>query len=449
MHNFRITFGQRIAETNDQGVYQTIGSRPGPIRFYAEESDLRYYLLQGDEFLRQLYPYYCLENFFAGIRSKLSQLTLSAAEQHEYIAKMLSEASAPMQKTINATFRDQKGETTFHTGKPIIIPVPFPANLVGKLLRALGEQPEEPVQYDLFTSDSTTALTTGSNTLAQAIIHWEKLLKLKENEASEYSLKLQNVGNTLRVFLGEYNTRIGIHYIRLDLLRLEIRMYEYRLYSGTPKKVLGVEDLATTERLVQEKFGAEHEALLEKLRIATSSSDEYRKELSRKERFEMLSEEAQQQIKSVFRKLALIFHPDKAQNDEERNAFTGIMTAINEAYANGDETILQRYLEKAEKQKKIALETPVEHLARLKQEFIATCEILEKLVRELEQIYASDEWKLYIRTDDEKATGTDLLAELARRAQNDIAIKKEILNDLVQKYRNITEATVRASGGTP
>jgi hypothetical protein len=284
-------------------------------------------------------------------------------------------------------------------------------------------------------STSDTTLVCNGGEFEETIAYWEKRVSEKEAQVADLSLRLQDIKNGLSGFMGLYNSRVGIHYIRIDKLDLEIRIYLYRLQE-IKKNGVSVEALKKIEKEIAKEFGEYREKLNEREKETQQSSNEYRRDLSDRERREMLSEDMQTKIRDMYRFLALKFHPDKAKNETEAESLNDTMAAINAAYAKGDLGMLVIYMERAERDEKIKTETAEEKLERLKKEDDDLYHMLEKLRKEREDIFTSDAWKLKMRVDEAASCDQlDLLAELTKRAINEIKQKQEELDELVDAYK--------------
>jgi hypothetical protein len=279
-------------------------------------------------------------------------------------------------------------------------------------------------------------IVTAEDVLAAEIAHWEEVVAQKAHDVSAMAVEVQDLKNALSVFLGEYNSRVGVHYAALDRLDLHIEIYEYRIRRLFE---LGVsnENGVLVEDEVENKFRERMEEVKKQEEDMTRSSDEFRASLSRRERWEMLSEDVRRRIKVVYRKLALRFHPDKAGDDAERQRLHEIMAAINQAYADGDLDVLILYVEQAEKEDRLKLETPFEKLERLKQEAQKLTGMLAGLCEERTKIRETDTWRLKCQVDKKREEGGDLLAELTRRLRNEIKQKEAMLEELVGRYRQL------------
>jgi hypothetical protein len=277
------------------------------------------------------------------------------------------------------------------------------------------------------------------DTFSVDIDYWEKTLDEKQEMARDLSLSVQNLRSSLKVFSGEYYTRVGIYYAQLELIEVELDMYRFRLSKVSSKGPSGSDVLDSIEKETLERFGRLYEERKKRLEETQNIGTEHRRNLSRQERAEMLAPEKRRQLCSLFRKLALQFHPDKAKNEQEAAEFTDIMAAINQAYADANLDLLVIFMEKAEAKERIKSETPAEKLQRLQSECTAVESIIEKLKKEQTEILSTEMWKLKEKVEEERIFGNDLLAEMTRRTKNELDQKKELLASFVTEYRAIVE----------
>jgi hypothetical protein len=283
------------------------------------------------------------------------------------------------------------------------------------------------------------------DTFSVEIDNWQKILDEKQEEARDLSLELQNYRSALKVFSGEYYTRVGIYFARLELVEVELDMYRFRLSAVSGKGSCGPDVLDSIEKETLEKFGKLYEERKKRLEETQNIGTEHRRTLSRQERAEMLAPEKRKQLISLFRKLALQFHPDKAKTEQEAVEFTDIMAAINQAYAEADIDLLVIFMEKAEAKERIKSETPAEKLLRLQSECAKIDGIIEKLKEELADIFSTEMWKLKEKVEEQQIFGNDLLAEMTNRAKNELEQKKELLASFVEEYRKIVDGIMAPS----
>jgi len=273
------------------------------------------------------------------------------------------------------------------------------------------------------------------NNIQKEISIWEARLSKKEKKVSDLSIQIQNIKITLSLFLGEYNSKIGVLYVSLDKIKLRIKEYQNRINLAKNKK-LSKDDLNNIEEEVKENFFQER-SKIDNLESETSnSSEEYDKNLER-EKKKYSDRESQEELKKLYRKLALKFHPDRAKNEKQRKEFEKIFPEINEAYQNGDLDTLKKYMKQAVREEQIVKETPEEKLARLKKDYKVILDIILKINKELEDLKTSETYKLKEKVDQAKEKGRDLLRELATNINLEISENQKILDKLVIQYKEI------------
>jgi hypothetical protein len=263
----------------------------------------------------------------------------------------------------------------------------------------------------------------------------EKRLFKKEKEASELSIQVEDIKIVLNLFLNEYNARVGILYVELDKLKLRIKEYKYRINTAK-KKGLTLEDLNTIEDEVGETFSKERQKVDDLGRETYGSSEEHKAHL-KKEEERHLDPEFEKKLKKMYRQLALKYHPDLAKDESQKKKFHLIMSKINEAYKNKDLETLNKYTQQAEREEKIAKETPQEKLARLKEEYKIVLNIISKLKAELNDLKSSETYLLKEKVERAKMEGKDSLEELATSIKEEIAEHEKMLEELITQYKNI------------
>ncbi len=228
-------------------------------------------------------------------------------------------------------------------------------------------------------------------------------------------------------------------YVKLDKLRLRIKEYQLRIDLAKGRKI-SQDSLKNIEEEVSETFTKERRHINELEDEASEFSEEYREYLEQEKEGPTLDTEAQEELKRLYRKLARKFHPDLANDDKQRTEFNKIMSAINEAYKNGDLETLEKYMRQAEREEKIAKETPEEKLARLKEDYEIMLGIIAKLRAELADSEASETYKLREKVNQAKKEGRELLQELATSIQKEIDENQVLLDELVSQYKETIES---------
>ena len=283
-------------------------------------------------------------------------------------------------------------------------------------------------------------IVSGLNNIQKEIFIWETRLSEKEKKVSDLSIQIQNLKIALNLFLGEYNSKVGVLYISLDKIKLRIKKYQSRINLAKGKK-LSPDDLNNIEKEVRENFFQER-SKIDNLESETSdSSEEYDKNLE-KEKEKYLDRKSLEKLKKLYRKLALRFHPDRAKNVKQRKEFEKIFPEINEAYQNGDLDTLKKYMKQAEREEQIAKEAPEEKLIRLRKDYEIILVIILKIQRELEDLKTSETYKLKKKIDQAKEKGRDLIQELATTINLKISENQKILDKLIAQYKEIIDEII-------
>ena len=92
-------------------------------------------------------------------------------------------------------------------------------------------------------------------------------------------------------------------------------------------------------------------------------------------------------------------------------------------------------MRQAEREEKIAKETPEEKLARLKEDYEIMLGIIAKLRAELADSESSETYKLREKVNQAKKEGRDSLQELATSIQKEIDENQVLLDKLVSQYK--------------
>lgn len=142
MQDFRISFGQRHAEVNDQGFYQSNGSEPGPIEFWVDADVLRSRIQCGEFFLYQLFPYYCMEQYVCTITKKLYEQGINPSQFRQHIVAALQKAGSTVESTINIRIYGpgMKEDKNLASSISYAIPVTIPEEIAHEMLDKLEAQ---------------------------------------------------------------------------------------------------------------------------------------------------------------------------------------------------------------------------------------------------------------------------------------------------------------------
>lgn len=288
---------------------------------------------------------------------------------------------------------------------------------------------------------------TGRDALRDEIDKWDTALGENIKKAAKVRAEVRGLRRRLGIFSGEYYSRVGSWYARLDVVGIELDMYRHRLSRVTGAAGESTDEFSGIEDEVQSKFRKIHDEAKKRLDSADEIGRQYRRDQSREELLELLSEEKQEKILGLFEKLALLFLSDKADTDGERIEFNAVMAEIGKAYAGTRLDLPRRSPGKAKQSSFLLSRNDPENPARLKKLFSAFDLLIKEEENRRDEIRSSCLWKLMLRVEEARLQGEDLLAEMTRRAKNELTLRQEILDALVKEYRDeangILEQVVR------
>src|SRR3990170_8190451 len=154
-------------------------------------------------------------------------------------------------------------------------------------------------------------------------IELAKLLEL----LAEKELELTTLRNAVLHFEHRYLMEVGIKYVELDEINAQI-----------------AEKIAR-ENPQDTAFQKESEIARE---TANSTAKEFRSHEIPKEEELSIDFKPSEEIKKLYRKIAMKIHPDRATGEKEKEYQTRLMAQVNDAYAAGDIERLRQILQEWE-----------------------------------------------------------------------------------------------------
>ena len=236
----------------------------------------------------------------------------------------------------------------------------------------------------------------------------EDLLKTKQESLTERELALSTLTGDLRSFEIEYNIKVGAKYSNIDRLQATL---DKILLSKSP-----------TSKIFQKK-AQESQAKADK---SFSNQEEFtNKQTENTKKFEATSE-----LKSLYRELAKLLHPDLVLDPEEKDRRHILMQIINEAYqTNNIEKLLQIYNEEKNNPDLIKGEDIGSSLVRVIRKISQIDSRIAQIEKEISEIHETDLFKLFNTIKNEKIKGIDLLEKLQSDLDSQIVfIQSQIEN---------------------
>ncbi len=275
--------------------------------------------------------------------------------------------------------------------------------------------------------------------IEKEIAQWHERIRVKEAEAEVLNLEINELNTELSRFQTDYHLKVGILYAELDRIKLQIEEYRYRCEELKKRQKATAEDLGEIEEEIENNFSEQRRRADNTDEETEQAKRDYEQYQQHDQQKEELDPELLKDIKALFRKLALQYHPDKAQDEQEKERFHEMMAAINDAYENNDIETLREYMLQAEKENEIKKEELSEKLERLKTDYDTMLNILDNLKRELSQLTESKTYHLRDSVEQAKQEGRDLLEELAKDVKQEISKSRTVLDELIDEYKSMIE----------
>ncbi|NVN93489.1 MAG: hypothetical protein HXX11_23230, partial [Desulfuromonadales bacterium] len=129
----------------------------------------------------------------------------------------------------------------------------------------------------------------------------------------------------------------------------------------------------------------------------------------------------QKSLKSLYREVAKAIHPDLATDEEERLRRQELMAIANQAYGDGDRLALEEILSDWELGPEQEPGTDVVlELVRIIRLIARVQQNIHAVIRQIEELKATDIFSFKLRVDEAALDGIDLMAEMAAKVDQDI-----------------------------
>ena len=245
----------------------------------------------------------------------------------------------------------------------------------------------------------------------------EEELELKRAELANISellaekeLELTTLKNSVSHFERRYLKEVGIKYVELDEINAKIAE---KIARQNPKDTVFQEEAETARETAN-----------------STAKDFYSHEIPKEEE---LSKDFKpsEEIKKLYRQIAIKIHPDKSVNESDREYRTKLMAEVNDAYANGDIERLRQILQEWESSpESVTGEGIAFDLVRMIRSISQINGRLKTIEREVEIIKETEIYGMMIQVQEAEKEDRDLLKELSSKIDSDIKLAKERLKSL-------------------
>jgi hypothetical protein len=135
----------------------------------------------------------------------------------------------------------------------------------------------------------------------------------------------------------------------------------------------------------------------------------------------------QSELKALYRELAKRFHPDLTTDPQEKEWREEMMATVNAAYASKDLSALLGLQQQPDRPPKKVTQTREEFLAEMSAEVLRLDQLITKLKRQLDELSSSGLAQLQLDVTMARQSGQDLLSQIAKDMELEIAnVKAEL-----------------------
>ena len=258
----------------------------------------------------------------------------------------------------------------------------------------------------------------------EQLTHLRQQIEAAEIELIEHEAELVDLRAEIYTFQLEYDTRVGRKAVELEKIEAEIqrcqqRINEYREWgpNGPPQTLDGTPYMSVEEQYRRAWQQPETPPPPRPAKPVDATTEA--------------------QIKKLYRQLCRRFHPDLAQDAEERAWRTEMMTAVNAAYAARSLVELQALTEKPDRSPSVEIGTDEQRLTALRDRLQQIQRRLREMEQEIRALTNSPTMQMNLDVKFAHRQGRDLLAEMAVDVQKDLARKRVELEFLVAQLKRL------------
>ena len=213
--------------------------------------------------------------------------------------------------------------------------------------------------------------------------------------------------------------------LALEDIRISVARFQHRYFNQVGRKYVRLDDLRTQLAELQSKRAPAdsrlRQAAIDARKQAGQSADEYR-DAELQDKTEVTEENAPDEVKKLYRKIAFLVHPDKATDEKTRGLRTRLMAELNDAYARRDMARMRSILAEWEHSPDsvegegtaIDLVRTIRGIAQVKRRIAA-------IDAEIAEIESTDIHALMVKAHEADLNGCDILSDMAMHLDQQIA----------------------------
>lgn len=278
----------------------------------------------------------------------------------------------------------------------------------------------------------TTAIARAQTPEDRAYAQYLVEIEARKRRVAELQAEIEALRLALGRFEAEYHARVGVLFVELDRVRLQIAEYERRI-------ALLESDLAPDPAAVEHDIDERFREQREEVRAEEEETRRYERVYQRERELPRLDRDAEDRAKRLYCELAKRFHPDLARTEEERRQREAMMQRVNAAFHARDLSTLEAMRAEAEVTDAAFEERSIgDKLVWAIREVARLDGITTALESDLAAIKKSDTHRLWQQDNG----GDRVIEQLEASLKNDIEREHRRLAALIGAYRELVEARI-------
>ncbi len=262
----------------------------------------------------------------------------------------------------------------------------------------------------------------------------EKLLTPEEEELERKKARL-----------AELEAQLADRELELASLRADLVHFEKRYLQTVGRRYAILDDLKAKIAEAQARQNPNRQDARDQARQARSKAQESARAVGEESPEPPSPDDAaseskpnrSESLRNLYRQAAVLLHPDRTLDGEEKKKRQRLMAEVNDAYARGDEerirTILREWHASPEG---VQGDGPAVELVRIIRTIAQVERRLKTISAEMEQLRQGELFKLKQQVEEAQANGRDLLKELGEYVDAEITQARDELKGITTRARH-------------
>lgn len=240
--------------------------------------------------------------------------------------------------------------------------------------------------------------------------------------------------NRLETEQAELEDQVASAELTLETLKTEINQIQYRYYQTVGRLYVELDDLEALIARVEANQDPENLEAQQHAEEAEEQAKKSAEEAGVTEKQRPPPPEVTPELKQAFRQAAKLMHPDRATTDEERERRNTIMAKVNVAYAQGDQTTIEKLIvEFGQDPEAISGEDIGARMIKTIRRIAQLRRRLSEAEQEIVEHENTEMYELFVTVTETEALGGDPLGDLARQIIQQISERRIYLEIIRQE----------------